>query len=159
MEATAKGIKKSFAKKYCNPKVGNVTWTLNSVHKSRKAIDVVPRIKGKLTWSHTAGEQLIVADCMAKYGFECGTNWQHNRDICHYQVKGSYTNVFDRNHTTTYVTTAIQQTLNKKIKAGLDVDGKWGAKTTAAVNNFRRRMHYKTALGQIGAEAFKSLFL
>ena len=150
-EAVAKGINKKFAVQYCNPKAGESTWTLNSVHKSCKAIDVVPRIKGKLTWSHTAKEQLIIVKCMARYGFECGTNWTTNRDSCHYQVKGTFTNIFCKGFTTTYVTKVIQKAL------GIEEDGSWGKQTTKAVNDFRKSMGYKTALGQIGAEAFKAL--
>jgi hypothetical protein len=88
---------------------------------------------------------------MARYGFECGTNWDTNRDSCHYQVKGTFTNVFTRGFTTPYVTMTIQKAL------GIDADGKWGSITTKAVNDFRKSMGYKTALGQIGAEAFKAL--
>jgi peptidoglycan L-alanyl-D-glutamate endopeptidase CwlK len=94
---------------------------------------------------------------MSKYGFEAGANWTTTPDSPHFQVKGSFTNVFDAKHTTPWVTGAIQQALNNKINAGLKIDKSWGAKTTDAVNKFRKTLHYKTALGQIGAEAFKAL--
>lgn len=156
-ECEAVGIKKEFATKYCTPEKNQITWTIKSVHTRKKAVDVVPKINGKLTWSHTAKEQTKIVSIMAAYGFECGTNWKKNRDSCHYQVKGDFTSAFTQKNNTTYVTKVIQKALNKKIKAGLVVDGVWGNKTTAAVNKFRKSQGYKTALGQIGAEAFEAL--
>lgn len=50
-EYVVKRINKAFATKYCNTKACKVTWTLDSAHKSRKAVDVVPqrKIDGKIT--------------------------------------------------------------------------------------------------------------
>lgn len=161
-EATAKGINRSFAEAYCNPKAGKVTWTLNSVHKSRKAVDVVPqrKVNGKMTaiWNTKDPQTQIIIRTMQKYGFEAGANWTTTPDSPHFQVKGDFTNIFDRNHTTEFVTRAVQIRLNERECNKLVVDGKWGGKTTDAVNRFRRCMNYKTQLGQIGAEAFKALF-
>ena len=173
-ECIKAGIPAAFAKKYADPKAGENTWTLSSKHKTGKAVDIVPYINGKLTWSHTAKEQLAIVEVMERLGFECGTNWTKNRDSCHYQVDGSFTTYFDAKHTTKYVTTAIQTQLNKWVKTGklklvgpyaaeviekgLKVDGDWGAKTTFVVNAFRQAMGYKTQKGQIGAIAYKALF-
>lgn len=151
------GIRKEFAMKYSSPEKKECTWTVNSQHIQRKAVDLVPKINGKLTWSHTAHEQLTIVNIMASYGFECGTNWVKNRDSCHYQVKGDFGNIFNEKHNTIYVTKVIQNALNKKMNAGLVVDGSWGKKTTDAVNAFRRAQGYRTAFGQIGAKAFTAL--
>ena len=161
-DCVAKGITKTFAEAYCNPKAGKVTWTLNSVHKSRKAVDIVPQrlVKGKMTaiWETKDPQTQIIIKTMQKYGFEAGANWASSPDSPHFQVKGEFTNIFDTKHNTPYVTKAIQEQLNKLKCNNLTVDGKWGPATTEAVNVFRKCQRYKTALGQIGAEAFKALF-
>lgn len=161
-ECTAKGINRQFAEAYCNPKGGKVTWTLNSVHKSRKAVDVVPqrRVNGKMTaiWNTKDPQTQIIIKTMEKYGFEAGANWKNSPDSPHFQVKGNFTNVFDRSHNTTFVAKAIQEKLNERECNKLVVDGKWGPATVDAVNRFRKCRGYKTAKGQIGATAFKDLF-
>lgn len=161
-ECVAMGLNQSLAAAYCNPKVGKVTWTLNSVHKSRKAVDVVPqrKVNGKMTaiWNTKDPETQIIIKTMQKYGFEAGANWTTSPDSPHFQVKGEFTNIFDTKHTTDYVTKALQAKLNERECNQLKVDGKWGPATTAAVNRFRKCMGYKTQLGQIGGEAFRALF-
>jgi peptidoglycan L-alanyl-D-glutamate endopeptidase CwlK len=161
-ECVAKGLNQSFSTAYSNPKAGKITWTLNSVHKSRKAVDIVPqrKVKGKMAaiWDINDPETQIIIKTMQKYGFEAGANWSNSPDSPHFQVKGDFTSAFDAKHTTPYVTTAIQAQLNKLKCNDLSVDGKWGPVTTEAVNVFRRCRGYKTAFGQIGAEAFRALF-
>lgn len=156
-ECISAGIKKEFANKYCTPAKNEVTWTLSSQHSQNKAVDLVPKINGKLTWDSTKKEQQTIVKIMAAYGFECGANWVKNKDSCHYQVKGKFGSVFSTNNNTTYVTAVIQRALNKKVNAGLVVDGIWGKKTTEAVNKFRKSQKYLTAFGQIGAIAFTNL--
>ena len=145
-ECTAKGITTTFARAYCSPKANKVTWTLSSVHRSRKAVDVVPqrKVNGKMTaiWNTKDKQTQIIINTMAKYGFEPGANWKTNPDSPHFQVDGNFTDIFYKGHTTSFVTMAVQIALNKKIKAGLATDGIWGAKTTAAVNSFRKKMKY-----------------
>jgi len=154
-KCVAEGINKAFAEAYCNPRVNPVTRTLNSVHKSRKAVDIVPqrKVNGKMTavWNTDDSQTQIIIKTMQKYGFEAGANWDNFVDSPHFQVKGSFTTVFDANHTTPYVTRAIQTAL------GINADGKWGNGTTKAVNDFRRSQGYKTIDGQLGAEALKVL--
>jgi peptidoglycan L-alanyl-D-glutamate endopeptidase CwlK len=156
-ECVAKGINQSFAAAYCNPKGGKVTWTLNSVHKSRKAVDVVPQriVNGKMTaiWNTQDPQTQIIIRTMQKYGFEAGANWMKSPDSPHFQVKGSFTGQYDAKHTTPYVTAVIQRAL------GINVDKSWGPKTTDAVNKFRKAMGYKFNHGQLGATAFKALML
>jgi len=160
-EAVIKGINNAFATAYCSPKSGKITWTLNSVHKSRKAVDVVPQrlVNGKMVaiWNTKDPQTQIIIRTMQKYGFEAGANWTSSPDSPHFQVKGDFTTVFDAKHTTPYVTRAIQTKLNELKCNNLTVNGIWTPATTEAVNVFRKCMGYKTANGQLGAEAFKEL--
>jgi len=156
-ECVSAGIDKTFAMKYCNSQKNECTWTLNSEHSMHKAIDLVPKINGKLTWSFTAPEQISIVNVMTSYGFECGTNWKQNRDSCHYQVKGDYNHVFSSKYTTIYITKVIQKALNKKVNTNLIVDGIWGNKTTIAVDKFCKSKGYKTAQGQLNAVALEAL--
>lgn len=160
-ECVTKGINKAFATKHCNIKVSKVTWTLSSIHKNRKAVDVVPqrKIDGKMTaiWNAKYKETIIIINTMKKYGFEAGVDWKTTPDSPHFQVDGNFTNVFDISHNTKFVTIAIQTALNRKINANLTVDGIWKAKTDDAVIKFRKAMKYKNHSGIIGAGAFKEL--
>jgi peptidoglycan L-alanyl-D-glutamate endopeptidase CwlK len=163
-ECVAKGINKSFAEAYCPAKiVSHPTKTVNSVHTSRKAVDVVPQrmVNKKMTaiWDINDPQTQIIIKTMQKYGFEAGANWDSFVDSPHFQVKGDFTSAFDRKHNTAYVTGAIQKKLKEiPCNADIDVDNKWGGQTDEAVNRFRKCRGYKTALGQIGAEAFRALF-
>jgi len=161
-EVTEKGISSVFAKTYCNPKADKVTWTLDSVHKSRKAVDVVPQrlVNGKMKaiWNANDPQTLIIIKTMEKYGFEAGAKWENTPDSSHFQVKGTFTTVFNQANNTMYVTKVIQQALISKVSnVNLEVDGYWSVKTTEAVNKFRKMQGYKTAFGQIGADAFMVL--
>lgn len=160
-ECMAKGISKSFAKKYCNTKVGKVTWTLNSVHINRKAIDIVPqrRVNGKMTaiWDSKDKQFQIIINTMQKYGFEAGANWKNTPDGAHFQVKGNFGKVFNRTNNTVYVTKVIQKALKAKVDDNLVVDGIWGDKTTDAVNKFLKSIGAKKIAGQINKNAYKKL--
>ncbi|WMJ88844.1 hypothetical protein [Anaerocolumna sp. MB42-C2] len=79
-----------------------------------------------------------------------------NPDSPHFQVKGDFTTLFYSGHTTQYVTMAVKIALNRKIKAGLVTDGKWGVKTTESVNKFRK-LNKWSANGKLGATALKRL--
>ncbi|MDF2608939.1 MAG: cwlK 1 [Lachnospiraceae bacterium] len=159
-ECIAAGINKSFATSYSAPRASKVTWTMNSIHIQRKAVDVVPQrvINGKLTaiWNSQDKQTKAIIATMLKCGFEPGANWKSNPDSPHFQVKGDFTNTFCADHTNQYVTMAVQIALNKKIGAGLDTDGAWGAKTTAAVNAFRKKQGWMQN-GKLGAIALKKL--
>lgn len=154
-ECVARGINQAFAEAYCNPKAGKVTWTLNSVHKTRKAVDVVPQriINGRMVaiWNSADPQTQIIIRTMQKYGFEAGANWVTTPDSPHFQVKAEFTNLFDRNHNTDFVTKAIQTAL------GINADGKWGNGTDAAVIAFRKSQHYKTLTPILGADALRVL--
>lgn len=162
VECTAKGISRFFAEMHCNPKAAKVTWTLSSVHKNRKAVDVVPQrlMNNKMTaiWDAKDKETQIIIRTMQKYGFEAGANWATTPDSPHFQVTGNFDNIFERGNNNPYVTKAIQQALNSKINAKLVVDGKWGPATDNAVSDFRKKMKYKSHKAMLGAAAFKDLF-
>lgn len=159
-ECIAAGINKSFATAYSAPRATKVTWTMNSIHIQRKAVDVVPQrvIDGNLTaiWNSQDKQTKAIIATMLKYGFEPGANWKTNKDSPHFQVKGDFTNTFYMGHTTFYVTMAVQIALNRKIGAELTTDGAWGAKTTAAVNAFRKKQGWLQN-GKLGAIALKKL--
>lgn len=159
-ECVSAGINKSFATAYSNPKAAKVTWTMNSIHIQRKAVDVVPQrlANGKMTaiWNSQDKETKAIIATMLKYGFEPGANWKSSPDSPHFQVKGDFTDTFYMGHTTSYVTMAVQIALNKKTGAGLTKDGAWGAKTTASVNAFRKKQGWEQN-GKLGATALKKL--
>ncbi len=161
-ECVAAGINKSFAIAYSNPKAAKVTWTMDSIHIQRKAVDIVPQraINGKLTaiWNNQDGQTKAIIKTMLRYGFEPGANWDTNPDSPHFQVKGNFTDTFYAGHMTSYVTMAIQIALNRKIGAGLATDGNWGAKTTAAVNAFRKKQGWEQN-GKLGLTALKKLLV
>lgn len=154
-ECTSKGINHAFAAAYCNPKAGKVTWTVNSVHKSQKAFDVVPQrlIKGKMTaiWNTQDPQTQIIIKTMQKYGFEAGANWTDSPDSPHFQVKADFTTYFDALHTNSFITKGVQKAL------GIVIDGKWGKVTTNAVNEFRKAHGYSSIKGELGAKALKVL--
>ena len=99
---TSKGISKAFAAKYCNSSAKQVTWTLNSIHIQKKAVDVVPQRKVNRVmaaiWNTQDRETKIIINTMAKYGFEPGVNWTSNPDSPHFQVNGDFDNLFLKGH-------------------------------------------------------------
>lgn len=170
--AISAGVPSSIANKYC-PSLKNkpkVTWTLDSIHIERKAVDIIAQrlVKGKRTaiWDSNDKENKTIVKIMIKYGFEAGANWQSNPDSPHFQIKGNYNKVFKKGYTNKYITRMIQKALNNvKTKSGkallstkLTVDGDWGNKTTDAVNKFRKMMNYSnTTNGSLGSTALKAL--
>lgn len=154
-EAVAKGISPAFAEAYCNPNAEiKATDTLSSLHTLRKAVDIVPQrvIGGKIKaiWDRSDKQTQIIIKTMTKYGFEAGANWKTFIDSPHFQVEGSFASYFNSKNTTAYVTRAIQAAL------GIVVDGSWGAKTTDAVNSFRK-VNGWSKNGKLGPEALKVL--
>lgn len=149
-ECTQKGINTTFAKAYCSPTASKVTWTLNSVHKSRKAVDIVPQRNGKAIWNAKDPQTQIIIKCMQKYGFEAGANWTNSPDSPHFQVKGNFDKLFSKGRGTKYVVKPIQKAL------GIKDDGIWGSITTREVNKFREKNGWKKS-GNIGSVALKKL--
>ena len=167
-EAITMGVPKAKAQKYIallkaeKYTGGKVTWTLNSIHIQRRAVDMIPQRKtdGKwiAIWNQKDPETQIIIKTMQKYGFEPGANWSNSPDSPHFQIKCTLGTTFSKKNNTSYVTTALQKQLNKKLNIHLVVDGDWGELTTAAVNKFRKKQGYKVMNGKLGAAALKALF-
>lgn len=141
---------------YARPSLAQITWTLNSIHCLKKAVDVVPVRKGKAIWNAADKDTKIIISVMEKYGFEPGVNWTKSPDSPHYQVKGDFKSVFDQNHNTVYVTKTIQKALKTKGFYNGNIDGKWGSATTKAVNEFRKSNKW-TRNGKVGKVGLKKL--
>ena len=135
-----------------------VTSTLNSIHITGCAVDVVPLRVGKAIWNRHDKDTHKIIVTMAKYGFECGANWTRFSDSPHYQVKGvsSAATVYSKSNNNYYITKAIQKALNEKLGLNLKVDGKWGSRTTNAVNAFRNKLGFK-ASGTVGVTVLRKL--
>jgi len=153
-QSVAAGIGQAFAEAYCPAKiVSHPTATVNSVHTSRNAVDIVPQriVNGKMAaiWDCNDKQSKIIIKTMQKYGFEAGANWTSFPDSPHFQAKGLSGKVIDSKHTTLYLTASIQKAL------GLTVDSKWGKYTSDAVNNFLIVHGYK----QLIPSALKDLLI
>lgn len=141
---------------YARPGATQVTWTLNSIHCLKKAVDVIPVRKGKAIWNAADQDTQTIIAVMEKYGFEPGANWSKSPDSPHFQVKGDFGTVFCQGHTTTHVTKTIQRALKTKGFYNGAIDGKWGSATTKAVNAFRKSNKW-TKNGKIGKVGLKRL--
>ena len=132
-----------------------VTWTLNSIHTQRNAVDLVPqRLEGgRMTaiWNANDKETKKIISIMIKYGFESGINFS-SPDSPHFQIKGvsDTSKSYSADNTNTYITKMIQRLL------GITVDGKWGNGTTKAVNKFRAKQGWKQD-GKVGVATLKKL--
>lgn len=157
-QVTLKGITTSFARAYSNPKSRQITWTLNSIHTMRNAVDLVPQRKGKAIWNSNDNETKKIISIMTRYGFEAGANWSTSPDSPHFQIKGvsKTAKSYSLTNTNSFITKMIQKALNDKINAKLKVDGKWGTNTTKAVNKFRKLQGWKED-GKVGVETLKKL--
>ena len=125
-------LKKGVPVKYAH-KGQIVTQTLNSIHLSGCAVDVVPMRNGKAIWDANDKDTKKIVAIMSLYGFEAGANWKNFKDSPHFQIKLPYpkNNSVSQNSTTPYLTKAIQRAL------GIKDDGVWGFKTNEAVEKFR----------------------
>lgn len=162
-QCTSKGISSAFAKKHCRTG-SQVTWTLNSKHKSRKAVDLIPqrKINGKWTaiWNSSDASTKKIINSMIKYGFEAGAKWK-TPDSPHFQIDFSGNSVFTKKHTTKEVTLMLQKALNEYLKnekgfVKLVEDGAWGTNTDKAINLFRKKNGWKPN-GKIGINSLKKL--
>jgi len=133
-----------------------VTWTLNSIHTKRNAVDIVPQRMsgGKMTaiWNSNDKETKKIINIMTKYSFEAGAMWSSNPDSPHFQIKGvsDTATSYSSTNTNIYITKMIQRLL------GITVDGKWGDGTTKAVNRFRGKFGWKKD-GKVGTATLKKL--
>ncbi|MDE5588228.1 MAG: M15 family metallopeptidase [Acetatifactor sp.] len=155
-QCTAVGVPAAKAKKYAKPGATKVTWTLNSIHIQKKAVDVIPVRNGRAIWNTNDKDTKKIIEIMQKYGFEAGANWTSSPDSPHYQVKGTFSKVFSQEKNTTYVTKSIQRALKAFGFYTGKIDGIWGATTTKAVNLFRKANGWQQS-GKIGKTALKKL--
>lgn len=139
-----------------------ITWTLNSIHSKKNAVDVIPqrKINGKMTaiWNSQDKETKKIIEIMTKYGWEAGANWTTSKDSPHFQIKGVGINdtTYSAKNNNKFITKMIQMALNKKLGIHLVCDGQWGSLTTAAVNDFRKKYKWSKN-GKLGVIALEKL--
>lgn len=123
-----------------------VTWTLNSIHTKRNAVDVVPVRSGKAIWNASDYQTIKIVTCMTKYGFEAGANWSNSKDSPHFQIKGvsETRKSFSPTNTNVFITNMIKKNLNTKLGLELPINGVWDYNTTRAVNKFKGRFGWLT---------------
>ena len=152
------GMPKSYAQKYARS--GNkVTWTLNSIHIQRCAVDLIPQRNGKAIWDSKDKDTKQIISIMESVGFEAGANWSSSPDSPHFQVKGISLNgnCFTKNNTTKFVTKVIQKKLKKAGFYGdYTVDGCWGKATDKAIKKWKKSLGWKKN-AKIEATALKKL--
>ena len=152
------GMPKKYAQKYARSG-DRVTWTLNSIHIQRCAVDLIPQRNGKAIWDRNDKETKQIVSIMESVGFEAGANWSSSPDSPHFQVKGisSTGKNFSKSNTTKFVTKMIQTQLKK---AGFyndyKVDGDWGKGTDNAIKQWRKSCGWSSAT-TIGTKALKKL--
>lgn len=153
------GMPKKYAQKYARS--GNkVTWTLNSIHIKRCAVDVVPQRKGKAIWNSQDEQTKRIVAIMESVGFEAGANWSSSPDSPHFQVLGlgTSTKTFTKSNANEYIVKMIQRQLKK---AGFyndyAIDGKWRKATTNAIKEWRKSQGWSYSSAIIGKTALKVL--
>lgn len=152
------GVPKKYAQKYARGG-SKVTWTLNSIHIKRCAVDLIPQRNGKAIWNSKDSETKQIISIMESVGFEAGANWSSSPDSPHFQVKGiSVTGkCFTRTNNNKYITKVIQKQLKK---AGFykeyTVDGIWGTATDNAIKKWKKSLGWKVNK-KIGTTALKKL--
>lgn len=149
-EAVKGGVPKAIAIKYCNSKVGEKTWTMNSIHIKKNAVDLVPQRGGKAIYNTKDKDTQKVIKIMSSFGFEAGANWTSTPDSPHFQIAGVTGTTYSAANTNKYITKFIQKAL------GIKVDGDWGVGTTKAVNAFRQKQGW-TQDGKVGTGTLKKL--
>ena len=151
------GMPSNMAKKYANPKAAKCTWTLNSIHIKRCAVDLIPQRGGKAIWNANDPETKQIISIMESVGFEAGANWKTSPDSPHFQVKGISGKVLTKKNTTTFVTKVIQTKLAKKgYYIGYEIDGDWCKATDNAIKRWRKDQGW-SATANIGTGALRKL--
>lgn len=151
------GMPKSYANKYARGGA-KVTWTLNSIHIKRCAVDLIPQRNGKAIWNSQDKETKQIISIMESVGFEAGANWTSSPDSPHFQVKGiSQTKrFFRRSNSNKYVTKVIQRQLKKAGFYKSTVDGIWGNATDNAVKQWKKSLGW-IVNKKVGKRALKKL--
>lgn len=86
-QATAKGISKEFAIKYCNPSAKQVTWTLTSNHKDGYAWDICKNVKGQEYSDSTFFKKC--GDIAKELGITWGGTWA-TPDTPHFEISKTW---------------------------------------------------------------------
>lgn len=146
---------KDLAVKYAKPDETKVTWTLNSLHLTGRAVDIAGYKDNKIKWERNN----FLINTMSSVGFECGANWKKNVDTPHYQINLRYPKrkTVSKSNTTPHLTYSIQKALTKK---GYPVkcDSIYGAETIKAVKDFKSD-HGLIKTGRVTRKTFKLLYL
>lgn len=151
------GMPKKMAQKYARSG-SKVTWTLQSIHIKRCAVDLIPQRNGQAVWNSKDKETQQVISIMEAVGFEAGANWKNSPDSPHFQVDdiSSSGKNFSKSNTNKYVTKMIQRQLKKAGHYKHEVDGKWGTATDTAVKKWRKAQKWSSK-AVIGTKALKKL--
>lgn len=153
------GMPKSMAKKYASPKLAKCTWTLNSIHIKRCAVDLIPQRNGVAIWNSRDSQTKQIISIMESVGFEAGANWTKSPDSPHFQVTGISTTkkVFSKSNTNKFVTKMIQIKLRKAgFYTDYEIDGRWGKATDNEIKKWRKSRGW-SSVSTIGVKALKVL--
>lgn len=152
------GVPKKYAQKYARSG-SKVTWTLNSIHIKRCAVDLIPQRNGKSIWDSNDSQTKQIISIMESVGFEAGANWSSSPDSPHFQVNGITVNgkCFTKSNNNKYVTKIIQKQLKKAgFYKDYKVDGGWGTATDNAIKKWKQSLGWKVNK-KIGTTALKKL--
>lgn len=153
------GMPKNMAKTYADPDVSKVTWTLNSIHIKRCAVDLIPQRDRKAIWNSNDKETKQIISIMQSVGFEAGANWTSSPDSPHFQVAGisNTKETFNKKNTNKFVTKVIQTQLKKAgFYKDYEIDGVWGTATDNEIKKWRKSVGYDVQT-YIGVKALKKL--
>lgn len=150
------GMPSQKAKAYANPSKTKVTWTLDSIHIKKCAVDLIPQRNGKAIYNSKDAETKKIIAIMEKVGFEAGANWQNSPDSPHFQVEGISGKVLKRTNTNKFLTKMIQRQLKKVGFYDYNVDGKWSTATNRAIKQWKKHMGWAVNTN-IGTKALKEL--
>ena len=152
------GVPRKYAQQYARSGA-KVTWTLNSIHIKRCAVDLIPQRKGQPIWNRQDKDTKKIIEIMESVGFEAGANWSSSPDSPHFQVLGigAKTKNFTKKNANKYVVKMIQKKLKKAgFYDNYTIDGNWGKATTNAIKKWKKSLGWrKTA--KIGTTALKKL--
>lgn len=155
---TGAGMPRKYAQKYARGG-SKVTWTLNSIHITRCAVDLIPQRKGKAIWNSQDKDTKQIISIMESVGFEAGANWSSSPDSPHFQVKGitERGKYFTKSNNNKYVTKVIQKQLKKAgFYNNYAIDGSWGTATDNAIKKWKKSLSWKVNK-KIGNKALKKL--
>jgi peptidoglycan L-alanyl-D-glutamate endopeptidase CwlK len=152
---TGAGMPKKYAEMYANAKLSKVTWTLDSMHIKRLALDVIPQRNGKAIWDSRDKDTQLIIGTMIKYGFEAGANWTQSPDSPHFQIAGIKGDIFTKSNNNYYVTVMVQKCLkNAGYYRSYTIDGKWGKATDRAIKIFKAE-HGMLKNSKVGVKTLK----